>query len=133
MYTSLIVSAIFAIVIILGIIGAFWGRLRRRKLAVREELMESRGELEHLPPLLISGKYPELDGINGLMKNEKVDSLEKITEDLMSRLKEDQCRFRELKNRKTELEKLVMKLDSMNEDTVDLNKILEILRKEGIR
>ena len=132
MDTSLLVTSIFAVVISLGIIGAFWGRTRRRKLALREELMGSRDELERLPRLLVSAKYPELDGIEDLVKKEKVNSLEKIVGDLGSRLLEDQKHFTAIQRRKAELKKLVTKLGSMKEPTEDLEKVLELMSKEGV-
>ncbi len=132
MDTSMIVTSIFAVVIGLGIIGAFWGRQRRRKLAFREELVGSRNELERLPSLLVSGKYPEVDEIEGLVRKEKVNSLEKIVGDLSSRILDDRKKFTELKGRKAELETLVTELCSMGEPTEDLEKILAIMRKEGV-
>ena len=129
---SLIVTSIFAVVICLGIIGALWGRTRRRKLALREELMGSKDEIERLPRLLISGKYPELEEIEGLVKKEKVNSLETIVGELGSRLTRDRQQFAELKSRKEELKNLVEKLCSMKEYTEDLGKVLELMSKEGV-
>ena len=132
MDSSIIATFVFTLIIGFGIAGAFWGRIRKRKLAVDKGFRKLKSELKELPTLLVTGKYPELDHIDESVKREKADVLEELLENVKCRLEEDRERFVKMMMKKEELENLVMKLGALGAKTEDLEELLETIKAEGI-
>jgi len=129
-YSSIIAGA-FALVLALGIAGAFWGKSRKRKLLLRSELKDLKKRRDHLPKIMSEGLCPELDDIEKLLKERKPVDLEAFLVRAKDRVDKETDRARVIRAKKEELKELISELGRLGPSADEYTDVLKMLEREG--